>query len=79
MKIYIVIISDRHSDTEVRPFYNPNEAVTAARDLAKSYCRYKEDYEEEQLGRDIGWLFYATYSCEGDHVHVVTAEMQDDK
>ena len=75
MELYIVIIEDRHSDVAVYPFSNKEKAIQEARRIAKKYCRHPEDYQEHDYGRDIGWLFYANYSCEGDHVLVVTAEL----
>jgi len=75
MEIYIVIIRDRHSDTGVFPFTDKDYAIAEARRIAKKYCRHPEDYQEHDYGRDDGWLFYAAYSCESDHVRVVTATM----
>ena len=74
MKIYLVNTEDRHADTTVEPFYNADKAVAEAKRLAKEYCRWDEDYEESYID---GWLFYANYSCEGDCVRVVEAEMAD--
>lgn len=71
MKVYLVIIEDRHADVEVRPFYDADKAVAKARELAKEYDRFG-DYEESQIA---DWLFYASYSCEGDCVRVVEAEI----
>ena len=75
MKIYIVIIEDRHTDPIACPFTDPDKAIAEARRIAKDYCEHEEDYEEFNYGRDEGWLFYAEYSCEGDSVHVVTTEL----
>ena len=70
---YIVIWQDRHSDTTVHPFTDKDKAISEAKRIAKEYCKkYPEDYKEEHIG---GWLFYAQYSCEPDHVRVVEAQM----
>ena len=78
MKIYIVIIKDRHTDTTAHPFTDPGEAIDWARSKAKEYARQPEDYEEHDYGKDEGWLFYADYSCEGDHTRVVTTELDQE-
>ncbi len=75
MKIYIVIIEDRHTDVTVHPFTTSETAISEAKRIAKEYCRYEEDYEEHDYGKDDGWLFYAQYSCESDHVRVVEVEL----
>lgn len=75
MKLYIVIWEDRHSDVTAHPFTDPDKAIAEAKRIAKEYAREECDYEEHDYGRDDGWLFYAQYSCESDHVRVVTAEL----
>ena len=75
MILYCVIWADRHSDTTVHPFTDADKAISEARRIAKEYCRHEEDYKEHDYGKDSGWLFYAEYSCEGDHVRVVTTEL----
>lgn len=74
MEVYVVIIKDRHSDTEVQVFSDPDIAVNKARELAKEYCRHLEDFEESKLNNYMtqdGWLYHAVYSCEGDNIRVV--------
>ena len=66
--IYCVIINDRHTDVNVEPYTNQEEAVDFARSTAKELCRFKEEYEEIEID---GWCFCAQYSCEGDSVWVV--------
>jgi len=77
MKIYILLIVDGHSDLEVIPFTDPEKAIVKARETAKKYCRYVEDYIERDWGKEAGWLFYADYSCESDHVIVIETELQE--
>jgi hypothetical protein len=74
MKIYCVIIEDRHADVMVYPFTDPEVAISEARRIAKDFCRHEEDYQELDVGRAAGWLFYAVYSGD-DHVRVVTTEL----
>ena len=72
MKIYNVIIKDRHTDTTASPFLDKQESIAFARMKAKEYCSFPEDYKEETFA---GWLFYARYSCEGDSVWVTEHEI----
>lgn len=74
-EIYIVIVKDRHTDTMVYPFSSAEKSISEARRIAKEYCLGPEDYEEHDYGKDVGWLFFANYSREGDHVRVVKAVM----
>ncbi len=78
MNIYIVICQDRHVDTTAHPFTNPEKAIEWARRTAKEYCRFPEDYEEHDYGKDEGWIFYADYSCESDCIYVTTTELDKD-
>jgi len=72
VKIYIAVINDRHTDTEPYPFSTAEAAIGYARKCAHEYARDAEDVEEEPLE---GWLYYATYSGEGDSVWVVEKEL----
>ena len=71
--VYVMIIEDRHCDTDAQVFLKEQAAIDAARKLAKEECRYEEDYSEElnQFMVNDGWVFYATYSCEGDNIRVL--------
>ena len=75
VKIYIVIWNDRHTDPTADVFSDKDAAINWARDNAKKSCRHKEDYEEKDIGRDQGWVFYASYSCESDCIWVVESEI----
>lgn len=75
MEVYIVIWEDRHSDTTAYPFTDKEKAISEAKRIAKEYAGDKRDYKEHDYCKDSGWLFYADYSCEGDHTRVVTAKM----
>ena len=72
MEVYIAIWKDRHSDTTAHPFSDADKAIEWARSKAKEYCRYQSDYSERDVA---GWLFHAEYSCEGDCIYVIEAEM----
>ena len=73
MKIYTAIWEDRHSDTTAHLFSDLDEAISWAREKADEYSkRYPEDYMEEDYE---GYLFYVSYSCEGDHIHITEEEL----
>ena len=79
MKIYIVVVEDRNSDVEVKPFVSKEKAIAIAKVDALGSCRSADDYEELDLGKEDGWVFYAQYSVEGDSVRVVETELVDAK
>lgn len=73
IKIYNVLWEDRHSDTTVKPFTDLNEAIEYAKTQAhESSQKYPEDYKESKIE---GWLFYVTYSCEGDCLWITEHEL----
>ncbi len=72
MKVYVLVIEDRHSDTDVRVFADKDKAIESARKLAQEYCRFVEDYQEKQIA---DWVFHVEYSCEGDSVTVHEREV----
>ncbi len=76
MKIYIVIVEDRHADVEVRPFSDSDTAITEARRVAESSAR-GFDIEEVDCSRVDNWLFCAEYSCEGDRVTVAVSDLDN--
>ena len=70
--IYLVIVEDRHNDVMVYPFTSRLRAIEQARLTATARCRRSRDYSEKEVE---DWLFYATYTVEGDSVRVVEAEL----
>lgn len=79
MSIYVLIIEDRHSDTEARLFSTPEKAIAAAHDYLKEFDASTVDIEDASMSVEdlalAGWLFYACYSTEGDCVRVLRAEI----
>lgn len=78
MKIYNVLINDRHTDPEIHSFTDRATAIKFAEDTVLEYCQYPEDLElmtAEQLQPD-NWVYYARYSCEGDYVRVTEDELK---
>jgi len=70
--IYLVIINDRHWDTEVIPFYDKEEALAYARKEVQKSCRNIEDLDEtlHPQAAKAGYLYVGIYSCEGDNISV---------
>jgi hypothetical protein len=72
MRVFTVLLEDRHADAEVEVFMDREMAINRAKNLAKENDRHGE-YEEQQIS---DWVFHATYSCEGDSVTVRETELQ---
>lgn len=70
--VYVIIISDRHSDISIEVWSDKDPAIDRARALAKSYNRFSDDYCEHSVP---GYIFHTSYSCEGDCVFVKEVEI----
>lgn len=77
MNIFIVIIEDRHADVEAVPFISKDAAIAHAQNVAKERARRPVDFQEGLTDRMVkaGWLYYGTFSVEGDGVWVVEREL----
>jgi hypothetical protein len=76
MKIYAVIIEDRHTGTIIRAFSQAEKAVAYAKEIAFDYSsECPEDFEELKVA---GLLYFATYSWEGDSVRVIEVELDEE-
>lgn len=73
MKIYISMISDRHSDPVAYPFSTPEAAIDYARDWAH---KHSDEVKEPEID---GLLYYAVYNPEGDFVWVVEQVLDSPK
>ena len=83
MTIYVVMVEDRHADTDAHLFSTPEKAITYAQSVldenSESAAYLDPDIarmSDERLAR-AGWLFYGCYSTEGDCVWVLTAEIDE--
>ena len=78
MKVYTMIIEDRHTDVEVTLFQNKDDAINTATKSVKEWgAKWPEDIEERY---DVhGWLYHGVYSCEGDSVTVIESEIKGRK
>ena len=71
MKVYAVIFEDRHCDVDVELFHNAEKAIERAKEFAHKNDRH-DQYEEKAIE---GYIFYATYSCEGDCATVLERDV----
>jgi hypothetical protein len=76
MKVFVVIVEDRHYDVRVHLFSDRDAAVAWAKEKAKDYCNHIEDYEEREVP---GYEVVIGYSCEGDNIAVIGKELDEDK
>jgi len=74
MEIFTAICEDRHVDTHVRVFDTLDKAITYAKKFIGNNTRHSEDIQKSDVD---GWLYYATYSCEGDFVRVESSILND--
>ena len=73
MKIYILIVEDRHADVGVTVYVNKERAIADAREVAQEEAKhYNTEPREEEID---GWLYYATFYREGDSVHVIKGNL----
>jgi hypothetical protein len=70
--VYVAMICDRHTDPEPHVFSTADAAINYARSQAHANAHDPADVEESDIA---GWLYYATYSGEGDSVWVVGKEI----
>lgn len=70
--LYVAMICDRHSDPEPFLFVTAEAAIKYARRCANENAWDPANVEETEID---GWLYYATYSVEGDRVWVLEKEV----
>lgn len=72
--MFIVGIEDRHADVDVHLFYDKDNAIEFARNEAIAGGRGIDGIEEHGYP---GWVYYATYSCEGECTWVIERNPED--
>lgn len=78
MKIYNVIVADRHSDTEAIPFLDLEKAKEFARSEGRACAiNHPDEYVEDENVPDR--LLQITYSCEGDCIWITEHEVAFEK
>lgn len=78
MKLYVVILEDRHIDVQVEVFSDKTKAMTQCWELARQDNSHPEDIEDIAITRHmekLGWILCLNYSCEGDSCRVVGTEL----
>jgi hypothetical protein len=71
MKVFLLIVEDRHTDVDVKVFADGAAAMLAAKELVDDY-----DYEPDEPDDAVPeWLFNATLSCEGDCLRVQAVDV----
>ncbi len=78
MKIYNVLIKDRHCDPIIHNFVDVITAINFARQNAREFCRFPEDLKETHYdpNDNDGWILSIETSCEGDYVRVTEGELK---
>lgn len=78
--VFVVVINERHSDTDVELFVSAQAAVIYARKLVREYAHpdYPGDVDEtlSESMRKSDWLYYGKWSGEGEHIFVVEREIK---
>ena len=83
MKIYVLMIQDRHTDPEAYLYSTLEKAIGAANTYL-SACDVQENVDSEDRNMSTedlataGWLFFARYSTEGDCVWIYAADVDSD-
>ncbi len=74
MKVYVVMVCDRHTDPGAHVFTTPEKAIDYARAEVEELAHFPDAINERPSPPD-GWLYLATYSDEGDSVWVLEKEL----
>lgn len=73
MKIFTLLVNDRHTDPEIHLFNDKDLALDKSREIATTLS-WNSLYTEVDLD---GYIFYAEYTTEGDYVRVEEKEVQE--
>lgn len=74
MKVYVVVVQDRHIDIEIAVFADKLDAIEAANNIG---MENSEKYPEDREITCPDWcVYYFKYSCENDCVYVLEQEVQ---
>jgi hypothetical protein len=78
VKIYLVIIQDRHVDIDIRLFRTLDEAVDFARNEVEERYWHHESVEWDRwdkIDRDSDYHWSVGYSSESDRVSVISRDL----
>lgn len=76
--LFLVMIEDRHTDTDVEVFCEKDDAIRRARVLVEENARHPPAIEVVELNnamRNAGWVWHCRYSNEGDYVTVLARQL----
>ena len=76
MDVYIAYHENQNTDTVIRAFYNRDEAIEWATEIATAACVDPRGIDAEDHGDKCVPVFTAYYSNEGDVVNVVKAKVE---
>lgn len=76
MKLYVVMMVDRHVDPDCEVFVKKEDALARAREFIEQIAHHPEILEPPQDPPPGDWLFYQRYGEEDDRVWVVEKEVE---
>jgi hypothetical protein len=74
--IYLAHIADRHTDTTAHPFTHLDDATLCARTAAETFAHTPDHIQEADTPPE-GWLYYVTWSPEGDAAWVTQTTLDE--
>ncbi len=75
VKLYVLVIGDRHADPTPFPFTDRDRAIGEAREWLAGHMHPDDADDLGEYPATAPWLFRATYSHEGDWVGVIVREL----
>lgn len=79
MKVFLVVVNDRHCDLDVLAFTSLEAACDAATETVLRLARHEEriDWEFAMNPAMIAddWCWFVPYSCESDFVQVLRRDL----
>jgi hypothetical protein len=71
MDIFVALVQDRHTDVDAAVFSKDDAAIAWARKMAGEFSSGPVNETLTEDMKAAGWLYYGSYSCEGDPVRVI--------
>lgn len=75
-EVYVLIVNDRHTDTEVAVFVSRDDAVAAAEQETEERGWVTTGKNARINTFPYGWLFASNHPLESDHLQVVTTNVR---
>ena len=74
MTIYLAVLNDRHTDTEIIPYKSLEGAKS-------QITKWKKDYDEQGYSWDeteiSGWLYYCSGGDDGPSMYIEPRQLMD--